>query len=94
MQRFLKSDIMGSLTSQYKLVTFDINNESNYCTRKKVCMEIPQGNFQSEMNSLTFPLYIFKNKVDKFLLAEIFFMFSIAFVNITCCSCAFFYFSR
>ena len=38
MQRFLKSDIMSSLTSQYKVVTFDIKNESNYCTAKKVSM--------------------------------------------------------
>ena len=42
MQRFPKSDIMGSLTSQYKLVTFDINNESNYCTAKKVGREYPR----------------------------------------------------
>ena len=36
MQRFVKSDIMSGLTTQYKVMTFDIKDEKKYCAAKKV----------------------------------------------------------
>ena len=38
MQRFIKSDAVRGLTTQYKLIKFNVKEKDNYCDVKKVGM--------------------------------------------------------